>query len=80
MLCILSTVLVNDDYYAIMFVKLPVLVIQVYATRYNPNNSKLVLHVIYEMQKREAYRVDIVSERQAAIPRVLELAGNIGGP
>jgi len=56
-------------------------IIQVYATRYNPNNnSKLVLHVIYEMQKREAYRVDIVSERQAAIPGVLELAGNIGGP
>jgi len=36
--------------------------------------------IIYEMQKREAYRVDIVSERQAAIPGVLELAGNIGGP
>jgi len=58
----------------------------IYVARYNPNNSKLVLYVIYviywcrEMQKREAYRVDIVGKRQAAIPGVLELAGNIGGP
>lgn len=32
------------------------------------------------MQKWESYRVDIVDERQAAVPGVLELAGNIGGP
>jgi hypothetical protein len=30
--------------------------------------------------KSRTYRVDVVGERQAAVPGMLELAGDVGGP